>query len=755
MMLARAFVSHYRRHPIQLLALALMIVLATMLWTGVTVLTDQARHSLFQSEDAVAARVHVIRSDGRPVGVDDFAALRVAGVCVAPWLEVQRPPPEGRVIGIDPLAMGCFGDAVPGGGADSLEGAPFLDISEAEELSREGYSSQLYLLARDGNRDLPTGYTLREFSMGPSTGELADSFLLNLDALSLLVLLITGLLVRSVHRLGVAQRHGSFSLLHRFGVPRQRITRWLALELLVLTGICVVPGLWLGARLAEMLGSGFGQALDSLFDVSVYAGTEGALPWRAAAIVVFLVLAVCLVDWVVPARWRVMAGQGRGRTIAFLMFLVGLVGVALAPALLWVFVSTAMVFAGAGWLTPGWLALLARRLSNRTGSRREDPLACWRQRELAVMFRHLALPVVALQFAMAMVLAVQALVTTFEGTFETWLAQRLAAEFYVEVPANADADIAAAQLQSLDGIGPWHRVIRGQAHIARADSGSQRGLGDEGIAVDLFALMPISDLVTKWSLLESVEEPWLRLETDSVMINEQLARRYRLEVGDTLDIRLADTNRSAEVVAIYADYGRPAGEILMAGSTLPAAFKAHFQSFSVTPGSVAKADIRRRLSDTWQTSELTIRDNDSIRALASKVFSQTFVLTRAISLLTLLLAATALLIMGWVFFTTRVKYFQLLGVWGLPASKVRRQFRRLSVALTLTVTIAALPLGVWLTWVLVSRINPQAFGWSLPMELYPLFWIELGLVAVATGLIIAYLMRQQLGHTDSIKQVEP
>ncbi|WP_421841725.1 FtsX-like permease family protein [Marinobacter algicola] len=755
MMLARAFVSHYRRHPFQLLALALMIVLATMLWTGVTVLTDQARHSLFQSEDAVAARAHVIRADGRPVGVDDFAALRVAGVCVAPWLEVQRPPPEGRVIGIDPLAMGCFGDAVPGGGADSLEGAPFLDISEAAELSREGYGSQLYLLARDGNRDLPTGYTLGEFSMGPSTGELADSFLLNLDALSLLVLLITGLLVRSVHRLGVAQRHGSFSLLHRFGVPRQRITQWLALELLVLTGICVVPGLWLGTGLAGMLGSGFGQALGSLFDVAIYAGDAGSVPWRAAGIMLFLVLAVCLVDWVVPARWQAMAGQGRGRIIAFTVFLVGMVGVALAPGLAWVFAATAMVFAGAGWLTPGWLALLAQRLSNRTGSRREDPLARWRQRELAVMFRHLALPVVALQFAMATVLAVQALVTTFEGTFETWLAQRLAAEFYVEVPANADADVAAAQLQGLDGIGPWHRVIRGRANIAMVDPGSHHGLGNEPIAVDLFALLPISHLVKTWTLLESVEKPWLRLESDGVMINEQLARRYRLEVGDTLDIRLAVTNRSAEVVAIYADYGRPAGEILMAGSALPAAFKAHFQSFSVTPGSVAMADIRRRLSDTWQTSELTIRDNDSIRALASKVFSQTFLLTRAISLLTLLLAAMALLIMGWVFFTTRVKYFQLLGVWGLPASMIRRQLRRLSVALTLTVTIAALPLGVWLTWVLVSRINPLAFGWSLPMELYPLFWFELGVMAVATGLIIAYLMRLQLGHTDSIKQVEP
>ena len=138
MMLARAFVSHYRRHPIQLLALALMIVLATMLWTGVTVLTDQARNSLLQSENAVAARAHVIRSDGRPVGVDDFAALRMAGVCVAPWLELQRPPPEGRVIGIDPLAMGCFGDTGLGSGADTLDGAPFLDISEAQNFRKKG-----------------------------------------------------------------------------------------------------------------------------------------------------------------------------------------------------------------------------------------------------------------------------------------------------------------------------------------------------------------------------------------------------------------------------------------------------------------------------------------------------------------------------------------------------------------------------------------------------------------------------------------
>ncbi len=750
MMLLRAFVSHYRRHPFQLAALAVMIVLATMLWTGVTVLTDQARNSLFESEEAVASRVHVVRADGQPVGVDDFADLRMAGACVGPWLEVQRPPPEGRVIGIDPLAMSCFGEAAPGRDAGTLDGAPFLDISEAARLSREGYDSRLYLLAANESVELPEGYALRDFSLGPPTGELADSFLLNLDALSLLVLLITGLLVRSVHRLGIAQRQHSFDLLYRFGVPRRRVRQLLAVELVVLSGVCVLPGLWLGAQLAGTLGGGFGQALDSLFDVTLYAGSAESLPWQAAGVMVLLVLAVCLVDWVVPQGWQGAAVSGRGRLIAVTVLLVGLASVALAPGLARVFVGTALVFVGTGWLTPGLLALWAQRLSVRADPGGNSPLTCWRRRELAVMFRHLALPVVALQFAMATVLAVQALVTTFERTFDEWLAQRLEAEFYVEVPRGADAGLAEKTLRGLEGIGSWHRVIRGEARI------TAEGLASEGntVPVDLFALTPISDLVLDWTLLASIDQPWQKLEQGGVMVNEQLARRDQLEVGDTLNIIIAGTVTSADVIAIYADYGRPAGEVLMSGVALPEGFSPRFESLSVNPGELSMTYVQEQLAAVWNTPEVTVRDNASIRALASQVFGQTFLLTRAISLLTLALAAVALLIMGWVFFTTRVWYFQLLGIWGLPARRVFGQLRHLSVTLTLAVTIAALPLGIWLTWVLVSRINPLAFGWSLPMDLYPRFWLELGLVAAVTGLVVAHLMRRQLVHRAKEKQVE-
>src|SRR6056297_372224 len=103
MTLLAALFSHYRRHPLQLLALPAMIVLATMLWTGVHHLTSQARASLDQSESAVAERQQVIRADGEPVSVQDFVTLRRAGLCVMPWLEVALSS-AGRVVGVDPLA---------------------------------------------------------------------------------------------------------------------------------------------------------------------------------------------------------------------------------------------------------------------------------------------------------------------------------------------------------------------------------------------------------------------------------------------------------------------------------------------------------------------------------------------------------------------------------------------------------------------------------------------------------------------------
>ncbi|MGO1502669.1 MAG: FtsX-like permease family protein, partial [Marinobacter sp.] len=406
----QALFSHYRRHPLQLVALAIMILLATMLWTGVSHLTSQARASLDQSERAVAERPQVVRKNGQALAIEDFVSLRLAGACVMPWLEVT-PETGNRLVGIDPLAAHCFG-----GGAETrpaldqpLDGKPFVDIHAAAEISAR--ESRLFLLASDTTQasDLPSDYGLKTFSASPDTGELGDSFLLNLEALGVLVLLITALLLRSVYLLGLAQRRDSFALLQRFGVSPGRVQRWLVVEILVLALVCVVPGVWLGRWLAAGLGSGFGQALDGLFDIPLYAGQGQG--WLTPVLVMLAVVVIaCLGDLLLlrlRGRFSLPLGARTGLAIAPLV--AGLVMAWLASSLPWVFVAVALVFAGAGWLTPVAVAQLAYWRANRS----KAPLALWRYRELAVLVRRLTLPLVALQFALAMVLAVQALVTTF------------------------------------------------------------------------------------------------------------------------------------------------------------------------------------------------------------------------------------------------------------------------------------------------------------------------------------------------------
>ena len=735
-----ALFSHYRRHPLQLAALAAMILLASALWTGIHHLTSQARTSLEQSERAVAERQQLVREDGNPVSVQDFVNLRRQGLCVMPWLEVPVPG-RGRLVGIDPLAAHCFAEPghTPAPWQGELDGKPFVDISEAAaQASAEASALVLLVSQADGQSPPPAGYRYQAFAVAPDTAELGDSFLLNLDALGVLVLLITSLLLRSVFLLGLAQRRESLALLYRYGVNRSQLSRLLLVENLLLALVCILPGVWLGRALSLVLADGFGQALEGLFDRPLYAG-GGEDWWLPTLTMVAAVVAACLAgvrDSSGPLLTRVQPA------IYVLLLALGLAVSLWAPTLIWLFLAVALVFLAAGWLAPLAIAGVVRWLARNTG----DPLIRWRLQEIAVLVRRLALPLVALQFALALVLAVHALVTTFEDTFDQWLGQRLEADYYIEVPQGADITAAVSWLAAKpELVSPelWHQVIRGRASVQAAS-------GREPVPVDVFALGPVSHLVQNWRLLAQTETPWQALARgEGLMVNEQLARRQQLAVGDRLIVRLGARRLQAPVLAVYPDYGRPSGEVLVPASLLPEDFEARFRSLSISAGIEEIKVVEAQLARLWHTPQLTVRDNQAIRTLATDVFDQTFLLTRAMTTLTLILAAAALLLMVWVFLSTRAWYFRLLIVWGMPQRQAATQLTRVSLALIFAVLVCALPLGVWLTWILVQRINPLAFGWSLPMAVYPGFWIELAVLALIIGLSIALLMRLQLRRPAS------
>ena len=726
-MILRAILSHYRRHPLQLLALWLILTLATALWSGVWSLTGQARDSMTAGDSQLSGRQQVVRSDGAPITVADFVSLRRAGLCVFPWLQVSADGARGQMVGIDPLAMACSQGSATGSGL-TLDGQPFVDIAEAAEAASSGQPDTLRLYIASPEALLPEGWQRQADPGGLSTGELSDSFLLNLDALGVLVVLVSAMLIRSVYTLGLAQRRESLGLLERYGVTRRRLQLHLLLELLVLAALGIMPGYLLGQGLADTLAGGFGAAMGNLFEIELLATGESVTGFLVTLVMLILVMVWCGQDLL-----RGASGRGRSKdqpVLGALLLLAGALLVLPAQTLVTVFLGTGLLLAGGGLITP---AILARCLSPSPDS---PPLKLWRRRELGVLTGRLALPLVALQLAGGTVIAVHALVTTFEGTFHEWLDQRLAGDLFVEMPEGTSLAPAADFLNTQEAVAQWHPVLRGSA-IMPVDGDDRQ--------VDLMATDTTSTLIRQWSLLASVPQPWQALADGDVLVNEQLARRRGLAPGDRLTLVVADSKRTVKIAGIYADYGRPAGEVLVDTQHLVDGFVPAFRSLTIGlaegRNGISRSDLVSGLEAAWQTDSLQVRDNETLHRLANRVFDQTFALTRSISYLTLLLAGVALLMTGWVVLRSRAWYFGLLTAWGLTDRERRRTIIVLAAEFMVAIWAAALPVGVTLTWVLVDRINPVAFGWTLPMTVYPGYWLELlllfGLASVMVGWLVS------------------
>lgn len=727
MNLTSALLSHYRRHPWQLLALLLILMVATALWSSVWQLSQQARDSFTSNEAALEERFTVIRTDGNPLTVKDFVNLRRLGFCVSPQLTVERPAPEGRVIGIDALALRCFGDISRQD--RSGQSSAFVDIGEAEKVAGDQWPTRLTLFASRAYTNLPSAYRIATVSSGVAAGQLADSFLLNLDALCALVLLISALLVRSVFLLGLAQREPSLALLHRFGVTPGRLQFHLVIELAMLSALGGSMGLVLGQVLASGFGKGFDQALSGLYGVRLYARETSWLAWLAPLLVLMLVMIWAVADRVLFSTLR--TNHRLLTAVASALLIIGVGSTLLSESLVLQFLAIGLTLAGFGWLT----ALMLPQLLDKLAETRAKPLTGWSWRELAVMVRQLALPLVALQFAAATIIAVHALVATFENTFYEWLDQRLQGDVFLQAPPNLDLATANAALASLDSVRSSHGVIRGEAQTPYGP-------------MEVMAVNPASPLLQAWTFLASTKQAptdvWRAIDAGAVLVNEQLARREQLTVGDQLTFAFDGNPQSHTIAGIYADYGRPTGEILISHQLWPQETSYSSLSFSVALASGSLQTFQQQIEQGWNSPGLTIRDNAEIRALAVAIFDQTFALTRALSALTLALAGFALLLMALTMFGARKHYYQKLQLWGMPERRVKRWLLRHSTLLTVTVGTTALPLGVFLTWVLVARINPLAFGWSLPMAVFPVFWVFILGLCLAIGLLLARLLAPQI-----------
>lgn len=779
-----ALLSHWRRHPGQAVTLILGLALATALWSGVQAINAEARASY----DRAAATLgqdqlsRLVTADGTPVPVEQFVALRRAGYLVSPVLsgEVRDDNARLRLLGIDPLtapaeaqapAMTGPDDDVDMGqmfgnpglllmDADTADGplpanlppiaqsdgvppgAAITDIATAARLLNQRDPSYL-LIAPDQPVGLPpitsaTDLTLVAPQSGSDIGRLTDSFHLNLTAFGFLSFAVGLFIVHGAVGLAFEQRRAMARTLRALGVPLRSLLTAMGLELAVLTLFSGLIGLILGYMIAAALMPGVSGTLRGLYGAEMSGSLTFNPVWAlsalgmaglgAGAATAQALLRTARLPILAPAQprsWAQASGRAMrrqalvGLALAILAALLSVVG----SGLLTGFAILAGLLLSAALVLPGLLALILR-LSSRSA---KSATAEWLFADTRQQLPSLSLALMALLLALSANIGVSTMVGSFRTTFVGWLDQRLAAEVYV----TAQSDAQALELQA-------YLANRTQAILPIISV--DRTLFDR--PAEVFGIVDHATYRDNWPLLDATPDAWDRIAGGSgILINEQTARRQALSIGDRLEVT---PDLRLDIVGIYSDYGNPNGQAIIGNAlfqqTFPDASSRQF-ALRIPPEDTAAlvADLR----DTFDLPTDAVVNQDQIKQFSLSVFEQTFRITGALNILTLGVAAIALLTSLLTLATMRLP--QVAPVWAIGLT--RKQLARFEVLRSLILAaltfILALPVGLILAWVLLAIVNVEAFGWRLPMQLFPRDWGMLFVLAlIAAALAAAWPARR-------------
>jgi putative ABC transport system permease protein len=130
-----------------------------------------------------------------------------------------------------------------------------------------------------------------------------------------------------------------------------------------------------------------------------------------------------------------------------------------------------------------------------------------------------------------------------------------------------------------------------------------------------------------------------------------------------------------------------------------------------------------------------VADQTTVKAISHEIFNRTFAVTAALNTFTLAVAGIALLTSLLTLANTRLPQIAPLWAIGLTLRRLAAIELLKTMALALLTALLALPLGLLVAWCLVAVVNVRAFGWRLPLHIYPLQMLALLAVALAAALL--------------------
>ena len=673
--------------------------------------------------------------------LDLVALLTVPGTVVLPApladeLGVARGDRIGAVTAAGSVELQVAGRIEPDPDrAAAASSYVFADIATAQELlGMVGTLSRIDLIVQDDVAGrlaalLPEGVEIvASAARSRATFGMTRAFRLNLTALSLLALLVGAFLIYSTMNFLVVRRTRTIGILRSVGVDRRGLVRTILGEALVVG----VPGTLLGLLIGALLGSGLTglvvRTIDDLyFRLRVDALALTAWPFAKAAalglgMTLLAALGPALEAASIPPRAVLSRASMERRTRRRLPWLLAASGVALVLAvallaagrhsLVVSFAGLFGVFLAAAFATPPATAGLMSLLDRALPARMPVPVRMAIRGTTASLSRT-GVSVSALAVAVATVIGVGLMVSSFRVSVDDWLQQTLVADFYLAVDdawcrgAGGVGDLSA-DLRSLPGV---TEVTYSQRRRLQVGGEEWRLWAVDAGRKQLGAEILAGDPATARARFAAGE---------AVLVSEPWATRYGTRVGDSLTLPTPSGERTFPVAGVFRDYTSDRGVIALHRERYRELWKDECSEgigVSFDPGTGTTAARAAIESVLPPGSSIWLSNNAELRAASLAVFDRTFTITRVLQVLVGLVAFLGILSALQALQLERIRETAVLRAVGwLP-----RQLRGLVIAQTgllgFAAGVFAMPLGIALAGLLVFVINRRAFGWTMSFEI--------------------------------------
>ncbi len=656
--------------------------------------------------------------------------------------------------------------------AQALDGLLLADIATAQEVTgTPGRISRIDLILPEGydlsviRAILPPGAALTTPAQENSTiSQMTAAFELNLQALSLLALVVGVFLIYNTVTFSVVQRRGIIGILRALGATRPQIFLLILGEALLLGVVGTVLGLALGIIFGRAsVGLVSATVSDLYFTVNVQSVTvplvtllKGAAVGLAASLIAAALPSYEATRTPPAGTLRRSDYEQRAQRLIPVMTAAGAAANGIGLLILQVptqsvFVSFAALFCivvGSALFTP--IALIGlRRLAAPVTGPVFGVLGRMAPRAIVRSLSRTSIAVAALTIAVSVIVGVSVMIGSFRSTVSDWLSTTLSADIFISPPllsltsATPNTDPAIAEmLRGVEGVARVSTV-----RSVRVTAPDYPGLPP--VNLNVFDADPTEGRrAFVWNL--AGEDSWAAVEAGAVLVSEPFAYRRGITPERSQLRLLTDRGeRTFTVVGVYYDYSTDQGTVTMAEPVYRALYDDPYITniaLYLEPGVETTAMVDRLQRETLAGYDLRVQSYTDLRAGVFVVFERAFSITVALQILATVVAFIGVLSALMSLQLEQTRQYGVMRAAGMTARQLWRFTLVQTGLMGLTAGALALPIGLALALVLIAVINVRSFGWTMQLNLLPGDFAQAFSVAVAASLAAGVYPAYRLGR---------